>query len=212
MTPSQASQIRDAIGDRIEALTILGGTPEPRPPLSGPPAGFRSEKPLMRHWGSPSSGVPATSATHNPSTEDVVEDELSVHAHLQFTTVPFKLPRPHSSVRCKTQVNARVRDEVQRCLGRRMLREIGRCADPQFLLDFLNCCTQNVTESPASEGKWSRPRSRPGAKFAVRQMTRAYLYLESVGWRRWVRRAEGIPRTFTKLPGPSGDECCSPAQ
>jgi len=25
MTPSQASQIRDAIGDRIEALTILGG-------------------------------------------------------------------------------------------------------------------------------------------------------------------------------------------
>jgi len=43
----------------------------------------------------------------------------------------------------------------------------------QFLLDFLNCGTQNVTESPSSEGKWSRPRSRPGAKFAARQMTRA---------------------------------------
>ena len=49
--------------------------------------------------------------------KDVVKDHLSVHADIHFTSISFKLPGPQSAMRCLTQVDTRMCNEVLGVFG-----------------------------------------------------------------------------------------------
>lgn len=61
--------------------------------------------------------------------EDAIEGELSVHANFELPAVALEVPGPYSTVSREAQVDAGVRQEVLRRLGRCVLREIGPRAD-----------------------------------------------------------------------------------